>query len=273
MTEEISYQVFAVSDGTGGTAERAVRAALTQFTSNVQVHRVGEVHSREQIRAVVRQAAQGHAVIVHTLVTAELRQAMFDEGRRWNVHTLDLMGPLLERLSDLLEMPPMAQPGRFGVYGPEEYSRRIDAMDFAFRHDDGRRVEELDQAEIVLVGVSRTGKTPLSVYLAYRGWMVGNVPIVQGFNLPAILDSLPPERVIGLSVTPQRLVQLRRARATRMGMTGRSYVDLAQVREEVNYALSIFRQHGWRQVDMTSKPIEEATAEVVALMGSQESRE
>lgn len=261
--QALSYQVFVVSDGTGTTAERVVRAALTQFERNVEVQRFGEVRTVEQVRQVVHQAAQARALIVHTLVTATLRQAMFDEGRACHVLTLDLMGPLLERLSDLLEAPPLAQPG---LYRIEEYNRRIEAVDFAFRHDDGRHADELEQAEIVLVGVSRTGKTPLSVYLAYRGWLVGNVPVVLGIDPPKLLFGLPRERVIGLTVDASRLAQLRQIRARRMSGTVRDYADLQRVREEIAYALDLFRRAGWHQVDMTSKPVEEAAIEVVALM-------
>lgn len=267
MTEDQAlYQVFAVSDGSGGTAERVIRAALAQFERSVEVERFREVRTVEQVREIVRRAAHTRALIVHTLVTSELRQAMFDEGRRHHVHTLDLMGPLMERLSDLLDIPPLARPG---LYGSEEYSRRIEAVDFALRHDDGRHIEELKQAEIVLVGVSRTGKTPLSVYLAYRGWLVGNVPILLGIEPPGILFRLSPYRVIGLTVKAGRLAQLRRARAMRMSGALRNYADPDYVREEVAYARRICLQNGWREVNMTSKSVEEAAAEVVALIGSQ----
>jgi len=262
--EEAAYHVFAVSDGSGGTAERVIRAALTQFGLPVEVHRFGEVRHIEQVREILNHAATYRALIVHTLVSSELRQALFDEARRRHVETLDLMGPLLERLSDLLNTAPLAQPG---MYGAEEYARRIEAVDFAFRHDDGRNIEEIEQAEIVLVGVSRTGKTPLSIYLAYRGWLVANVPIVKGLEPPAILFRLPRERVIGLTVEAGRLAQLRMTRVRRMGNAVPDYAAPESVREEVLQAMRIFRQAGWEIVNMTSKPIEEATAEIVALVG------
>jgi hypothetical protein len=266
VTEENTvYHVFAVSDGTGATAERVIRAALTQFTKPVEVERFGEVRTVQQVKDLVQQAAEQGAFIVHTLVTPDLRRAMFEEGRRRNVSTLDLMGPLLDRLSDLLGTSPLARPG---VYGPmtEAYYRRIEAIEFALGHDDGRHPEELEHAEIVLVGVSRTGKTPLSMYLSYRGWLVGNVPIVPGIDPPEILFRLPPNRVIGLTVEARRLATLRRARAQRLGGQLREYTDLARVREEVRHALRIFHQHNWPIVDMTSKPIEEAAAEIVAIV-------
>lgn len=263
MTRSSPVVIFAVSDGTGTTAERVSRAALTQFPQEVEVRRIGEIRTAEQVREVVREAAPMRALIVHTLVSADLRQAMFEEGRRYNVHTLDLMGPMLERLSDLLGTPPLAQPG---LYRMEDYNRRIEAVDFALRHDDGQNAEELLQAEIVLVGVSRTGKTPLSIYLAYRGWLVGNVPIVLEVTPPPVLFRLPAERVIGLTVDPVRLAQLRQARLQRLSRWVSHYADLRHVRAEVAHAIDVFHRHGWRIVDMTSKPVEEAAAEVVALV-------
>ncbi len=261
-----TYHVFAVSDGTGATAERVIRAALTQFTEPVEVERFGEVRAVRQVEELVRRAAEQGAFIVHTLVQPELREAMFNEGRKHHVPTLDLMGPLLERLSDVLGMPPLARPGLYGVM-TEAYYRRIEAIEFAMAHDDGQRVSDLPWAEIVLVGVSRTGKTPLSMYLAYRGWLVGNVPVVLGVEPPAVLFDLPPGRVVGLNVNPRRLVLLRQARAGRMGSGVENYTDLTHVRREVRYAREIFRRGGWPVVDMTSKPVEEAAAEVVALLG------
>jgi regulator of PEP synthase PpsR (kinase-PPPase family) len=258
------YKVFVVSDGTGGTARRVVLAALAQFEADADVIRFADIRTVEQVEETVRQAAGCRALVVHTLVRPEMRQAMFDAGRRLHVHTLDLMGPLLERLSDLTDVPPLGRPG---LYGQEEYSRRIEAVDFALRHDDGKYVSELEHAEIVLVGASRTGKTPLAVYLALRGWLVGNVPVVLGVKPPSILFRLPASRVIGLTERPARLAELRRARADQLrGRVGR-YAEPTYVQEEVAYALQIFRRAGWRWVDMTSKPIEEAAAEVADLVG------
>jgi hypothetical protein len=254
--------VFVVSDGSGGTAERVVRAALTQFPPQLQVERFAEVRSEQQIHEIIGRAANNNALVVHTLVQPGLRQAMFDAGRRRHVHTLDLMGPLLERLSDLLDIPPLARPG---LYGEEEYSRRIEAVDFAVRHDDGKHAKDLEHAEIVLVGVSRIGKTPLSIYLAFRGWLVGNVPVILDVDLPPVLFHLPRERVIGLVADPGRLASLRRARADRLRHAAGRYADPAYVYQEMDYAQTIFKRAGWRRVDMTSKPIEEAAAEVASL--------
>ncbi|MEW6716155.1 MAG: pyruvate, water dikinase regulatory protein [Chloroflexota bacterium] len=260
--------IFAVSDGTGITAERVVQAALTQFdASQVTITRYGKVRTEGHIREIVAEASQVNGFIVHTLVSEASRRTMLNEGRTLNVTTIDLMGPLLVRLSDLLAVPPRSEPGLLFPFDAS-YMQRIDAIDFAVRHDDGANVHELYKADIVLVGVSRTSKTPVSIYLAYRGWKVANIPIVLHVEPPEELFKLPSYKVIALTIQPDRLVELRRARLERIGTFPRGYADLDHVRQEVTYAYHIFdRRRGWQLIDVTSKPIEEIAAEVVTLLG------
>lgn len=261
------YHVFVVSDGTGATAEQVLNAALTQFRdADVRVERRPRVRTKEQVRGVVQEAAQVGGCIVHTLVLDELREAMVRIGRTHNVETIDLMGPLLARLSQQLSISPAEKPGLFHQLN-EEYFRRIETMEFALRHDDGRRIRELRQAEIVLVGVSRTFKTPLSIYLAFKGWFVANVPIVLRTEPPPVLVTLPPGRAFGLTIDPVRLAELRRVRERHLGGTTGKYADPDFVRREVEYALSIFRRYQWPVVEVTDKPIEEIASEILALLG------
>jgi len=157
------YYVYAVSDGTGGTTARALQAALTQFESvDVEIILRPTVRSVEQIKNVVKEASQKNGEIVHTLVSGDLRGLMINECRHQNVEQIDLMGPLLAKLSQQVSISPMEKPGLFSQIN-EDYFRRIETMEFAFHHDDGLRVDEIKKAEIVLVGVSRTFKTPLSM--------------------------------------------------------------------------------------------------------------
>jgi len=166
-----------------------------------------------------------------------------------------------------LAVSPAEKPGLFHQLN-EEYFRRIETMEFALHHDDGRRAHELPQAEIVLVGVSRTFKTPLSVYLAFKGWFVANVPIVLKTKPPPALFNLLHGRVFGLTIDPVRLAEFRRVRHERLGGATGEYAELDFVRREVEYALSIFRsQHGWPVVNVTDKPIEEIASEILALVG------
>jgi regulator of PEP synthase PpsR (kinase-PPPase family) len=262
-------RVFVVSDGTGETAERVLKAALAQFEgAAVKVERRPEVRTEEQVRQVVHEVAQAGGFIVHTLVSDESRDEMVREGRLQNVETIDLMGPLLARLSQQLAVSPSEKPGLFRQLN-EEYFRRVETMEFAFHHDDGQRAHELSHAEIVLAGVSRTFKTPLSIYLAFRGWLVANVPIVPQIDLPPELFALPPGRVIGLTVDPVRLAELRRVRAQRLGGATGDYADPTSVRHEVAYALRLFREQRWPVVEVTGKPIEESASEILALVRRQ----
>ncbi|HSQ26421.1 MAG TPA: pyruvate, water dikinase regulatory protein [Anaerolineales bacterium] len=262
------FHIFAVSDGTGTTAERVVRAALVQFEDHqIQITRCGGVRSATQIREIIAQAVLSGGFVVHTLVYEELRHVMFSEGRANNITTIDLMGPLLARLSELLSIAPRSEPGLFLPFDSAYYSR-IEAIDYTVRHDDGRGVSDLDQAEIVLVGISRTSKTPLSIYLAYRGWKVANVPLALGLEPPAELFDLPRGHVVGLVVRPERLAELRQARLEKLGTKAWGYADLDHIKKETAYAYRVFeRRRDWPLVDVTSKPIEEAAAEVVTLLG------
>jgi hypothetical protein len=177
------------------------------------------------------------------------------------------MGPLLARLSELLAAQPRSEPGLFQPFDTA-YLERIEAINFTVRHDDGRSVHDLDQAEIVLAGVSRTSKTPLSIYLAYRGWKVANVPLVLGIEPPKELFDLPKRRVVGLVVKPERLAELRQTRVERMGTRALGYADMDYIRKELAFAYNIFeRRRDWPLVDVSAKPIEEAATEVVTLVG------
>ncbi|MBD3274521.1 MAG: pyruvate, phosphate dikinase/phosphoenolpyruvate synthase regulator [Candidatus Marinimicrobia bacterium] len=263
--------VFAVSDGTGGTAQRALEAALAQFSMAEPVVEVRPgIRSREQVDAVISEAAQADAFIAHTIVSNSLRDYLMNAARYQNVETIDLIGPLLSKLSEQLSVTPMEKPGLFKQLN-EEYFRRIETMEFAIKHDDGLRSEELHDAEIVLVGVSRTFKTPLCVYLAFKGWFAANVPIVLNRQIPDILNELPPHRVIGLKMNTRRLSLLRTTRNKHLKGAVSEYADLEYCQKEAIYALKIFEKAPkWEVIDVTGKPIEESAAMIISLVSKGE---
>lgn len=267
------FNLFVVSDGTGRTAEQALNAALTQFKDvDLNLYRRPAVRTHEQVNAIIEEAAELNGVIVHTLVQDEVRHSMIREGRKNNVETIDLMGPLLSRLSDLFAYAPSGKPGLF-QHIDKEYFQRIDAMQFAFHHDDGQREHELGKAEIVLVGVSRTFKTPLSIYLAFKGWFVANVPIVLDVEPPPTLFEIPPERVIFLTTSPRHLATLRQYREEVLRGTTGTYANFEYVRKELIYAHQLYnRQPRWSLIKVTSKPIEEIASEIVAIFKSENRR-
>lgn len=259
--------IYVVSDATGATAERTLKAALTQFEdTDVHIHIRPYIRTEDQARSVVLEAAETEGFIIHTLVSDELREVLLDEGRLNNLETIDLMGPLLDRLSQQLSVSPSEKPGLFHQLN-EDYFRRIETMEFAMRHDDGLHTEELEQAEIILVGVSRTFKTPLTMYLAFKGWLAANVPIVLHREPPDILFELPPEKVFGLTMDTRRLSLLRSIREDHLGAISMEYADLDFVRKEVLYSLKIFGQPPqWPIINVTAKPIEEIASEILAIV-------
>lgn len=260
------YYVFVVSDGTGRTAEQALNAALVQFEgADVETIVRPGVRSKLQVLEVVEEALNQKAFIVHTLVSDEIRSLMLEAARRLNVETIDLMGPFLFRLSHQFANMPSEKPGLFNEVN-RDYFRRIEAMEYTFRHDDGLRTHELDKADIILVGVSRTFKTPLSIYLAIKGWLVANVPIVYKSKLPNSLNSIDPKKVFGLTTFPTRLAQLRKARHEHLGGATGDYATFDYVTKELRYAHSIFHMHTkWAVINVTSKAIEEIASEILSI--------
>ncbi len=259
--------IYVISDGTGRTAQQAVKAALTQFKgSNPEIKRYGNILDVQQVIWIVTHAKAEKAIIIHTLVTDKLREELVRLARIHHVENIDLMGPLLHRLSDQLSANPSEEPGIYRMLS-DSYFRKIETMQFAFKHDDGKRIDNIGQAEIILLGVSRTFKTPLSIYLAFRGWYVANVPIILDFPIPDEVLQISGEKVYCLTTYPSRLTQLRRAREERLGGNTGNYADPVNVRKEINYANRIFDSHpSWQKINVTSKSIEEIAAEIIALL-------
>ena len=257
--------VFIISDGTGNTAQQALKAALIQFESTeVETHVRPNVCKKKQVLDIIIEAHNIKAMIIHTVVSKKLRHFIHEQGRLYELRTIDLMGPLLAQLSHHFHNSPTEKPGLFHKYN-RAYFQRIEAIEFALRHDDGQRTEELDKADIVLLGVSRTFKTPLSVYMAYKGWSVANIPIIYGVKIPEIVYKIPPKRVFCLSTVPNRLAVLRQARHIHLGGLTGDYSKHAHVQKELNYALGIFRSNPkWTIIKVTYKPIEEISSEILA---------
>jgi [pyruvate, water dikinase]-phosphate phosphotransferase / [pyruvate, water dikinase] kinase len=255
--------IFVVSDATGETAERVVRSALVQFgNAQAVLIRRGHVSTAEQVRAVLMEASMPNSFVLHTLVSDELRRIMLAESRNLRIDTMDLMGPVLDRLATHLGLTPAEKPGLFKQL-LEVQSRHIEAVEYAFRHDDGQYPEELDKSDMVLVGVSRTMKTPTMLYLAYKGWFCANVPLVFGVPQEPMLERLPRERVYCLVMTPARLLELRRARAGYMGLPAEPYASLEAIRQEMRFAEELCSQHAWERIDVTGKSVEEVAQEIL----------
>jgi [pyruvate, water dikinase]-phosphate phosphotransferase / [pyruvate, water dikinase] kinase len=264
-----SRPIFVVSGGAGTSGELLLRTVLAQFPGvQAPVTLWPQIHTPAQVDELILRAQQDQAIIVHTLVNAKLRHLLALRAATHQIVAVDLVGPLIDHLGRELQESPLGEPGRYRALR-NGYFRRIEAIEFAVTHDDGQRIDELSQAEIVLIGVSRVGKTPLSIYLSLQGWKVANIPIIAPDSLPAPLRAIPPSRVVALTIEPKQLVIFRRTRQPALGISGGSYVDLAAVAAEVRAANHLFAHAGYTIIDITDKPIETSSEEVVATISAQ----
>ena len=254
--------IFIVSDSTGNTAENVVRAALQQFRGDSLVHiqTYPNVRDEKQLRAIIRLAAKEKALVVFTLVNPGNQQVIYDAASNQGVQLVDLIGALLGKLTDYLGVTPEGIPGH-GALG-DEYFRRIEAVEFTVKHDDGAEPRHLHKSDIVLVGVSRTSKTPLSTFLAHRGWKVANIPIVLGIEPPREMFEIDQEKIYALTIEPEALHEIRLARLRNLGMSTRgSYGHLDHIHLELQYAQDLFKRNpAWPVVDVTRKAVEETAA-------------
>ncbi len=191
--------VFVVSDGTGDTGSAAVRAAMIQFRNRWRLRVFRDARTVSEVRRVIEQAEQARALVVFSLVEGEVVEALLHEAEVRRVVAVDLLGPLIMRVAQRLHVEPRHQPGLLHGFS-DDYFDRVEAVEFAVRHDDGANLKTLHEADIVLTGVSRTSKTPLSMYLAQRGYKTGNVPLISELDPPKELLELEPKRVFGLTI-------------------------------------------------------------------------
>lgn len=265
-----SYQphhIFILSGGMGTSAEQVVHTVLAQFPeSRVRITTIPNIRSEDQIRETLAHAQARRATVVFTLVDHQLRQSTHQIAAQLNVHAIDLMGDIIEHLALTLDTQPLEQPGLYRRLN-EAYFGRVAAIEFTMAHDDGQRPETWEEAEIVLVGASRVGKTPLSMYLAVLGWKVVNVPLVPQVETPKELSMLDWKRVIGLTISPAQLVSLRKERQRRLGARGLSdYTQPQKVFEELTYIEQFCHERGYTLLDVTEKPIETSADEILHLM-------
>ncbi len=258
--------VYVISGGTGKTAERVARAALAQFeNAPINLVRRDRVRTPEQVRDIVEEATRGESIILHTFVSDDLRHVLLTEARLHDVDAMDVLGPVIDRFSHRLNLTPLERPGRSSQL-VDARSREIEAVDFAFRHDDGQHADELDKAEVVLVGVSRAMKTPTMLYLAYRGWFAANVPLIPQVAPPSPLLSCPSERVFCLVMNPGRLRELRHTRANQTAIPLEPYASPKHISQELQYCERLCLEHKWRTIDVTGKSVEEVSREIIALL-------
>ncbi|TLS51145.1 kinase/pyrophosphorylase [Paenibacillus antri] len=250
--------LYICSDSVGETAEAVAMATLRQFGGKkVRIKRVGHVREVEEIERLLEEAKGYESFVAYTLVQPKLREAMLKESARLGVRAVDIMGPMLQAFTDTFHDAPKRKPGLLHEMD-EQYFNRVEAIEFAVKYDDGRDPTGLTQAQVVLVGVSRTSKTPLSMFLAHKGYKVANWPLVPEVRLPEELLSLDPERVFGLTMNAEAIHKIRTERLRAVGLPeGASYAAMERIVRELDYAESVMHRIGCRIIDVSDKAIEE----------------
>ncbi len=260
-----SPRIFLVSDATGETVEKVTGAALVQFPSvRPRVKSFSKVRTTAEVRSIVERAKEENAFISYTLADVELRNTMQEVTDAMGVASADVIGALMVRLSGHLGSPPLMKAGVSTTLN-EEYFRRVEAVEFAVKNDDGQEPRNLFKADLILVGVSRTSKTPLSTYLAHKGWKVANVPLVPDVPTPKELLEVDQAKVFCLIIDPQTLVRIRQERLKHLGMPPDSAYGLREnVMRELRWVEEFFASHPhWPVINVSGKALEEIASEIL----------
>lgn len=258
--------VYVVSGGVGYCGEQLVRTVLAQFPeADVPIVTAPFVRRRDQLDEIIRQAAAAGGTVVHTLVSGSMRQALVERTEALGVSQIDLMGPLLTRLHETIQQEPLGLPSLYRQRHDSQLER-IAAINYTLLHDDGLHPEGWSQADVLLLGVSRVGKTPTSIYLAVMGWKVANLPLVKDMRPPPELYQIDRRRVVGLTIGLEELMAHRQWRQRQFGhqIGGEEYTGARDISDELEFTDRLFRRGGFRVVDVTQKPVEAIAGEVVA---------
>jgi hypothetical protein len=261
------FHVHLVSDSTGETLNAMARAVCARFNNVLPIeHIYALVRSQKQLERALGEIAEAPGVVLHTIVDQSLRAALESGCQKMDMPCIGALDPLVTILSRYLGAPLSTRVG--AQYSLDtDYFNRMDALSYALGHDDGEGGPDLARADVVLVGVSRTSKTPTCIYLAHRGVRAANIPLVPAAPLPPSLSTLNGVPVVGLTVSPDRLIQLRRNRLRALNETrDSSYVDGDSVRAETIAARRIFERHGWPVIDVTRRSVEETAAAVLNII-------
>lgn len=261
-------QIFILSDATGLTAEMAVNATLSQFVNtDIEINRITMVRDKARIIDTVRLAKETDGVIVYTLVTTILLDLLRLEVAKLGVMAVDLMEPMLNAFAEFLGSKPIGNPGIQRELS-ESYFKGIEAIEYTVNHDDGQDPEGLHLADIVIVGVSRTSKTPLSMFLSTQySFKVANIPIILEIPPPRQLFRLDKNKVFGLTATADRLMEIRKARLERASfIMSPKYVDYDRIVKELEYSNKLFTTNCWAVIDVTEKSVEETASEILRLL-------
>jgi regulator of PEP synthase PpsR (kinase-PPPase family) len=262
------FHLHLISDATGETLTTVARAATAQYTKAMPVEHVYPlVRTQKQLDRVLAEIEEAPGIVLYTLLEEDLVERLEKTCRELSVPCLSILGPVLQLLQSYLGTETSHRVGAQHTLNAE-YFKRIDALNYSMLHDDGQHIDGLEEADVVLVGVSRTSKTPTSIYLANRGVKTGNVPLVPGIAVAPQVESLSRPLVVGLFASPERIVQIRQNRllGLKVEQDNDQYIDRKAVAEEIALSRRLCAKHNWPSIDVTRRSIEETAAAVMSLL-------
>jgi regulator of PEP synthase PpsR (kinase-PPPase family) len=262
----VKTMVYILSDSIGETAELVVRAAASQFNGgSVDITRVPYVSSIDEIPDIVEEASFFNSIIAYTLVLPELREVVVREAEKHGIITVDIMTPMLDALAKAEGMTPKFEPGLVRKTD-DDYFRKVEAIEFAIKYDDGKDPRGISKADIIIIGVSRTSKTPLCMYLAHKRLKVANVPLVPEVAPPEEIYALPHHRLVGLTIRPSQLNEIRHERLKTLGLASHAdYASMERILNELDYAEEIMRKVGCPVIDVTNRAVEETASKILEI--------
>ncbi len=264
MTNE--YQIYILSDAVGDTAEQVARATAEQFPDKeYELKKYPYIETTSKIDQIIEEALKTSTIIVFTMVDAEIKNYLLSVCKSHNLPFIDILSPCLNQFKEFLDSTPVNQPGIIRKLD-EDYFKRVEAVEFAVKYDDGKDPRGILKADIVLIGVSRSSKTPLSMYLAHKNYKVVNIPLVKGAKVPAEIYQVKRKKVVGLMIDPLELAEIRRERIRVLGLDNSvDYVQVEKIMEEIDYADKVMKKVGCPRIDMTRKAVEEAANIIIDL--------
>lgn len=263
--------IYIISDGTGETASMMVRAAIVQFQNqDLNIIRSKNVRTESQVETLMTEVHEKKGFVAHTVVSQALRQKISEVCMDKSIPSVDLLGPLLLELKAYLGNSQQASQAGLLRMVDARYFKRVEAIEYTVKHDDGKYLVDVDQADIVLVGISRTSKTPLSIYMSHKGWKVANIPLVLSRPLPKELSLVDSRKIVGLIIDSDSLYRIRRKRLEKFGQDpGGEYASRQHILKEIEYAHSLFKKNKkWPVFDVTDRAIEETAAEIMKLVAT-----
>ncbi len=259
--------IYIVSCGEGVNAFHLVESTLVQFPdSNITVVKVPRIRTESQVDDLINKVKDIESIIVHTIVDSNLRRYLTRQGMAHHIVTIDLMGPIISKIETFLDRPPLETPGLYREIHLVNLEQ-VTAIDFALAHDDGLNPESLNNAEIVLIGLSRAGKTPLSMYMGVLGWKVANIPFVPGVPMPQSLDLVDRRRVFALNINREQLQAHRKMRQESLGTNDiYAYSGKDEIEKEIEHAQKYYITKGFSMINVSNKPIETSAEEIIEMV-------